>query len=102
MRNVNCNAIGYLHNPEPLEPDQRDDAIAARFDEIWADADLLCYALDDASLPLSLQTCTLLRDASRRLQRIPAQTDAEKFVLALMQDVEKAVLKAATDDVDEV
>lgn len=103
MRNTNWNVIGYARNPEPPERDTNaEDAIEARIDEIWADADLLHLALDDASLPFDLNTSTLLRDANRRLAKQPACTDgdADLALRAICLALDAAVKRQALLDVD--
>ena len=89
----------------PHEPDyagSAEDAIEARIDEIWADADLLHLALDDASLPFDLHTSTLLRDANRRLAKQPAWTDgdADLALRAICSALDGAVKRQALLDVD--
>lgn len=98
-------AIGYASMPLPPDTtreDARDDAISARIDEIWADANLLHYAIDDASIPLSLHTCTMLRDAARRINRQPnaPRIDAELVILGLVEDLHGAVVRAARHDIE--
>lgn len=88
----------------PHEPDysSAESAIEARIDEIWADANLLHYAIDDASIPLSLHTCTMLRDAARRINRQPnaPRIDAELVILGLVEDLHSAVVRAAKCDIE--
>lgn len=105
MHNINWNAIGYWAMPGPPDTtreDAREDAISARFDEIWADADLLHYALDDASLPFTLHTATILRDCAKRLSLCGNKpiSDAETFVLAVVKDLNDCVQRAAVHDID--
>ena len=97
----------HRHEPwnAPDEPDYggcAEDAIEARIDEIWADANLLHYALDDASMPFSLHTCALLRDAALRLNQRPnvTRSDSDLVILGLVDDLHTAVLKAATHDIE--
>lgn len=98
-------AIGYASMPLPPDTrreDARDDAISARFDEIWADADLLSAALEYDGLPFTLHTATILRDCARRLAlcgNTPI-SDAETFVLAVVQDLHDCVKRAAVHDID--
>lgn len=98
-------AIGYASMPLPPDTrreDARDDAISARFDEIWADADLLSAALEYDGLPFTLHTATILRDCARRLSLCgnkPA-SDAEQFVVAVVKDLHDCVLRAAVQDID--
>lgn len=98
-------AIGYSSMPLPPDTrreDARDDAISARFDEIWADADLLSAALEYDGLPFTLRTATLLRDCARRMKlcnNTPV-TDAETFVLAVVEDLHDCVERAAVHDID--
>jgi hypothetical protein len=102
---LNDYAIGYASMPQPPDTtreDAREDAISARFDEIWADPDLLHYAMDDGSLPFTLHTATILRDCARRLSlcgNTPI-SDAETFVLAVVQDLHDCVKRAAVHDID--
>jgi hypothetical protein len=103
MRDLNWNVIGLARNPDPPEPDEAvEDAVEARIGEIWADADLLHLALDDASLPFDLHTSTLLRDAHRRLSTHAAWTDGEADLAlrAICSALQAAVAKAARHDVD--
>lgn len=98
-------AIGYRSMPQPPDTtreDARDDAISARFDEIWDDADLLAGALEYDGLPFSLHTATLLRDCARRMRLCGNKpvTDAETFVLAVVDDLHDCVLRAAVQDID--
>ena len=102
MRDINWNVISYRRNPEPPEPDECvEDLVGARIDEIWADADLLHLALDDASLPFDLTTSTLLRDANRRLAKQPAWTDgdADLALRAICSALDGAVKRQALLDV---
>lgn len=98
-------AIGYASMPQPPDTtreDAREDAISARFDEIWDDADLLAGALEYDGLPFSLRTATLLRDCARRMRlsgNKPA-SDAEQFVVAVVKDLHDCVLRAAVQDID--
>lgn len=89
----------------PHEPDydgSAEDAIEARIDEIWADANLLHYCMDDASIPLSLHTCTMLRDTARRINQFPNvhRTDAELVILGIVEDLHGAVVRAARHDIE--
>lgn len=98
-------AIGYASMPLPPDTrreDARDDAISARFDEIWDDADLLSAALEYDGLPFTLRTATLLRDCARRVRLCgnKAATDAEQFVLAVVDDLHDCVKRAAVHDID--
>ena len=98
-------AIGYASMPLPPDTrreDARDDAISARFDEIWADADLLSAALEYDGLPFALRTATLLRDCARRLSLCGNKpiSDAETFVLAVVDDLHDCVQRAAVQDID--
>lgn len=100
-------AIGYASMPLPPDTrreDARDDAISARFNEIWADADLLSAALEYDGLPFSLRTATLLRDCARRLSLCNNKpiSDAETFVLAVVEDLRDCVKRAAVHDIDNV
>lgn len=105
MRETNWNAIGYASMPQPPDTtreDARDDAISARFDEIWDDADLLHCALEDAGIPFSLQTCTRLRDRARWLWLNPhaPRSEADLFIVGLVEDMQEAVLAAATHEIN--
>jgi len=103
MRDLNWNVIGLARNPDPPEPDESvEDQVEARIGEIWADADLLFLALDDASMPFDLHTSTLLRDAHRRLSTHNAWTDsdADLTLRAICSALQSAVDKAARYDVD--
>lgn len=97
--------IGYASMPQPPDTsreDRRDDAISARFDEIWDNADLLSGALEYDGIPFTLHTATLLRDCARRMRLSGNKpvTDAEQFVLAVVQDLHDCVLRAAVQDID--
>lgn len=104
MRDLNWNVIGLARNPDPPEPDDNvEDEVEARIGEIWADADLLFLALDDASLPFDLHTSTLLRDAHRRLAKPfawTADSDADLALRAICSALQAAVEKAARYDID--
>ena len=107
MPRVICLANFHRHEPwdAPQEPDHdgsAEDAIEARIDEIWADANLLHYCMDDASIPLSLHTCTMLRDVARRINRhhTAPRTDAELVILAITEDLHGAVVRAAKNDIE--
>ena len=105
MHNTNFNRIGHWSMPQPPDDSaecRRDDAISSRFDEIWADADLLHGALELDGLPFTLHTATLFRDCARRLSLCGNKptTDAETFVLALADDLRDAVHRAAVADID--
>lgn len=98
-------AIGYASMPLPPDTrreDARDDAISARFDEIWDDADLLSAALEYDGMPFSLRTATLLRDCARRMRLSGNKpvSDAEQFVLAVVDDLHDCVQRAAVHDID--
>ena len=97
----------HRHEPwhAPDEPDyggSAEDAIEARIEEIWADANLLHYSLDDASMPFSLHTCALLRDAALRLNQHPnmPRTDSDLVILGLVEDLHQAIEKAARYDIE--
>ena len=101
MKLHGCNAasIGYSSNPEEPEPDRRQEYIRERTDAIWDDPCLLEEALDCAGIPFSYETVRLLSACLQAPQK-PAPTNADRFVLALAADMEKAVVAAATSDVD--
>lgn len=92
------------YNPEPPTDyvGLRDEAISSRFDEIWADADLLHGALEDAGLPFNLYTATLLCDQNRRLswQFHRLDDEIDKCLRGICNALEDAVLSAATYSVD--
>lgn len=98
-------AIGYASMPLPPDTrreDAREDAISARFDEIWDDADLLSAVLSYDGLPFTLRTATLLRDCARRMRLSGNKpvSDAEQFVLAVVDDLHDCVQRAAVHDID--
>lgn len=97
--------IGYRSNPEPpIDLDGlRDEAISARFDEIWADADLLHGALKYAGIPFDLKTASLLRDQAQRVvygQSHYADDEIDKCIRAIFHALTDAVSEAAALDVD--
>lgn len=90
------------HAPEEPAWDRREEAIERRELEIWADADLLAYALDDASIPFDLAIATAIRDADRRLNKQPksADSEADRLLRKICCALDQAVHKAAISDVD--
>lgn len=101
--------LGYANNPvepEPTRKQLRDDHISERWEEIWDSPKLLQEALDDYGISFHEETVRLFSESYVRIthQLLSAwryeMSDAESFVLALADDVDAAVLEAATRDVD--
>lgn len=92
------------YNPEPpIDLDGlRDEAISARWDEIWNDADLLFGAFHDAGLPFDFKTAVLICDQRRRLNKQPRSRDddVDKCIRAICACLCDAVTEAATWSVD--
>ena len=104
MKEINFNAIGYRYNPQPPEPDRREDGIAAaisdRVEEIWANPDLLAIACDELGYPFRLPTIVALSEfVSRTILNAHPKTDAERFALALANEISDHIEEQAKDHI---
>lgn len=93
--------LGYWNNPEPPDTSREDGinaAISDRVEEIWANPDLLAIACDELGYPFRLPTIVALSEfVSRTILNAHPKTDAERFALALANEISDFIEEQARD-----
>lgn len=97
--------IGYANNPNPPDTsreDRIDNAISNRVEEIWRTPDLLAIATDELGYPFKLPAIVALSEfISRTLLNAHPKTDAERFALAVANEIAAYVEEQAKDFIHE-
>lgn len=102
---TNYNAIGYRYMPQPPDDSaewRRDAAVSDRVEQIWRTPDLLAIACDELGYPFRLPTIVALSEfVSRTVLNAHPKTDAERFALAVANEIAAYVEEQAEQYVDE-
>ena len=96
MRDINWNVIGYRRNPEPPEPDDHEERVGRRVDEILGNADILECVLDEAGWPMNFPTTIALAEYFSTGSR----ASAEALATSLAGQVLAVVQLSAEHDID--